>query len=588
MATQTKKQSTIKLEGALKPVPSRQEALKRIMDVMLPWLRRVYHVSEKVMQVITPYNYKVAVIVPQGHGMTYMCMLLVEELKKMYDSANALADMSQVFLTENGSMLTLKLFLGLEEPEKGALPIVISDGYRKPTQFEQAANPSMDFKRFIKDRAAILFLSHENQLTEFDHDFRVIKVPPLNEAELLAIATANHLVNPKDKEQMDAAKKFCSKSVKPKTILQFISQGRSVPQGTPTIEDVAAMPEPEEAERTGNAIHIFDQFSVERFNQVAYNESTLSLFDQVEIDEIEKVVKDVVHGQDHAIDILIDTIAVAKYNMKDKQKPAISCLFAGPTGVGKTFLAQTLSKALYGTDKIIRIDMGEYNQGHHVEKLLGSAPGYVGYGEDTPLVRGIRQNKDAIILFDEIEKAHPAVHNMLLALLDEGIVTSGKGETFDIRNNIIIMTSNAIISEKDIRVKGKIGFENPSLGMVASVNEAVDIEKKVRHHLIEQKVFRPEFVNRIDAICLFNELRQQEAERIIIDQIETLKEQLADAGYTLEYTEEDITNIFKTEYDSKFGGRSIRRCVEAKKKLIARTLRTSPRTKTIVLGSVKQ
>ncbi len=262
---------------------------------------------------------------------------------------------------------------------------------------------------------------------------------------------------------------------------------------------------------------------------------------------LDEVLHERVVGQDEAVGLVADAIIRARSGIKDPRRPIGSFIFLGPTGVGKTELAKSLAAALFDTeDNMVRIDMSEYQERHTVSRLVGAPPGYVGYEEGGQLTEAVRRKPYAVVLFDEIEKAHSDVFNTLLQVLDDGRLTDGQGRTVDFRNTVIIMTSN-VGSEyllENVTPDGEIKPEGRGVVMA-----------ELRRH------FRPEFLNRVDEIVLFKPLTQPEIERIVDLMFNDLRARLADRQMTLELTEEARRFIAQQGFDPNFGARPLRRFI---------------------------
>ena len=269
-------------------------------------------------------------------------------------------------------------------------------------------------------------------------------------------------------------------------------------------------------------------------------------------------------GQDEAITAVADAIRRARAGLKDPHRPIGSFLFLGPTGVGKTELAKTLAAQLFDTEEnMVRIDMSEYQEKHTVARLIGAPPGYVGYEEGGQLTEAVRRRPYSVILFDEIEKAHPDVFNVLLQILDDGRLTDGQGRTVDFRNTVIILTSN-------------IGSPLILEGIQAGLSyEAI----RSRVFEILQKNFRPEFLNRLDEIVVFKPLTQEQITQIVDIQIESLRHRLAERRITLELSPEAKRFLAQRGYDPVFGARPLKRVIQ-------RELET-PLAKRILAGEVQ-
>ena len=268
---------------------------------------------------------------------------------------------------------------------------------------------------------------------------------------------------------------------------------------------------------------------------------------------LEDRLRERVKGQDEAIVAVADAIRRSRAGLQDERKPIGSFLFLGTTGVGKTELSKALSYVLFNDDQaMIRIDMSEYQEKHAVSRLVGSPPGYVGYDEGGQLTEAVRRRPYSVILFDEIEKAHPDVFNILLQVLDDGRLTDNKGRTVNFKNTIIIMTSNM---GSDII---QANFENVTEANVLEVTETTKIE--VMNRL--RTTIRPEFLNRIDEIVMFRPLMKQQIRDIVELQLRDLKQLLAQKEITLEVTDNALDYLGEEGFDPQFGARPLKRVVQ--------------------------
>ncbi|TCC08407.1 ATP-dependent chaperone ClpB [Kribbella soli] len=262
---------------------------------------------------------------------------------------------------------------------------------------------------------------------------------------------------------------------------------------------------------------------------------------------LDEVLHERLVGQDEAVQLVADAIVRARSGIKDPRRPIGSFIFLGPTGVGKTELAKTLAAALFDTEEnIVRIDMSEYQERHTVSRLVGAPPGYVGYEEGGQLTEAVRRKPYSVVLFDEIEKAHPDVFNTLLQILDDGRLTDAQGRTVDMRNTVIIMTSN-------------IGSAYLLDGVTADGQVKEDARDAVMDELRRQ--FRPEFLNRVDEIVLFKPLTMGEIERIVDLMFDDLRTRLADRRMTLEVEPEAARHIAAQGFDPVYGARPLRRFI---------------------------
>ena len=264
-------------------------------------------------------------------------------------------------------------------------------------------------------------------------------------------------------------------------------------------------------------------------------------------------------GQDEAVSSVAKAIRRGRVGLKDPKRPIGSFIFLGPTGVGKTELCKALAEAMFGNENnIIRLDMSEFMEKHTVSKLVGSPPGYVGYDEGGQLTEKVRRNPYSVILFDEIEKAHPDVFNMLLQILDDGRLTDSQGRHVDFRNTIIIMTSNVgarYITNQSAKEFG-FAFSDESK---KDENEFEKIKETVMGEL--KNTFRPEFLNRIDDIIVFRKLTDKEIERIAQLMLDSLAKRLADIDIRITFTDEAVKEIAKKGFDPVYGARPLKRAI---------------------------
>ena len=258
-------------------------------------------------------------------------------------------------------------------------------------------------------------------------------------------------------------------------------------------------------------------------------------------------------GQQEAVEKISRTIRRSRAGLKDENRPIGVFLFVGPTGVGKTLLAKEVSKWLFDEQRgLIRIDMSEYSEKHNVARLIGSPPGYVGYGEGGQLTEAVRRQPYAVILFDEIEKAHPEVFNSMLQIFDEGHLTDGSGRKVDFRNTIIIMTSN-VGSRNVVKKSVQVGYSTVSKSATASATPRCEYRKAL------EQTFAPEFLNRIDDIVLFRTLELSDVERIIELELQGLFERTRRLGYKVKITDGAKRRLAAMGYESRYGVRSLKR-----------------------------
>ena len=274
--------------------------------------------------------------------------------------------------------------------------------------------------------------------------------------------------------------------------------------------------------------------------------------------KLEDILHERVIGQEQAIKSISTAIRRARAGLKDPNRPIGSFLFLGPTGVGKTELSKALAEAEFGDEnQIVRIDMSEYMEKHSVSRLIGSPPGYVGYDEGGQLTEKVRRHPYSVVLFDEIEKAHPDVFNILLQILDDGRLTDSKGRTVDFKNTILIMTSNA--GAKTIKKQKTLGF-----GTQNEKDQEKDEYEKMKENIMAElkKQFRPEFLNRIDDIIVFHSLTKNDISKIVKLMCKTLIERLEEMTIKLEMNEEAINLIAKSGFDLEYGARPLKRSIQ--------------------------
>ena len=274
---------------------------------------------------------------------------------------------------------------------------------------------------------------------------------------------------------------------------------------------------------------------------------------------LEKNLHERVVGQNEAVEAVAKAIRRGRVGLKDPNRPIGSFLFLGPTGVGKTELSKALAEVLFGDQNaMIRLDMSEYMEAHSVSKLIGSPPGYVGFEEGGQLTEKIRRKPYAVILFDEIEKAHPDVMNMLLQILEDGRLTDSTGRTVNFKNTVIIMTSN--LGARLITDKKTLGFANNEDKKEDGNKEYEETKKEVMDVL--KKELRPEFINRIDEIIVFHKLNDDEISSIIDIMLKQVVERLKAQKIEIELDESVKKLIAEKGIDKNFGARPLRRTIQ--------------------------
>ena len=280
--------------------------------------------------------------------------------------------------------------------------------------------------------------------------------------------------------------------------------------------------------------------------------------------KLEEVLHQRIVGQDEAVTAVAKAIRRGRVGLKDPKRPIGSFIFLGPTGVGKTELCKTLAEAMFGDENaMIRLDMSEYMEKHTVSRLVGSPPGYVGYDEGGQLTEKVRRKPYSVILFDEIEKAHPDVFNMLLQILEDGCLTDSQGRKVDFKNTVIIMTSNVgarLITDS----KTNLGFQGHKEDDKEKTAEQDN--KDVRELVLAElkKLFRPEFLNRVDDIIVFHKLTEENIQKIAVGMLNNLKERLIALDIDITFTDEAIAAIAKEGFDPVYGARPLRRAIQSK------------------------
>lgn len=264
--------------------------------------------------------------------------------------------------------------------------------------------------------------------------------------------------------------------------------------------------------------------------------------------KLDKILHQRVIGQDEAVQLVADAVIRARSGIKDPRKPIGSFIFLGPSGVGKTELAKTLTEALFDTEEnLVRIDMSEYMEKFSVSRLIGAPPGYVGYEEGGQLSEAVRRKPYSVVLFDEIEKAHPEVFNVLLQILDDGRITDSQGRTIDFKNTVLIMTSN-------------IGSQRLLDGMLRDGKISDDVQEAIMREL--KSLFRPEFLNRLDDIVFFKPLREEEILQIVDLLVEDLAKRLRERGITVELDDQAKAYIVREGFDPVYGARPLKRFIQ--------------------------
>jgi ATP-dependent Clp protease ATP-binding subunit ClpC len=259
-------------------------------------------------------------------------------------------------------------------------------------------------------------------------------------------------------------------------------------------------------------------------------------------------------SQDQAVKAVAKAVRRSRSGLKDPRRPTGCFIFAGPTGVGKTLLAKALAEFMFGDpDALVHIDMSEYMEKHNVSRLIGAPPGYVGYEEGGQLTEKIRRRPYAVVLLDEIEKAHPDVFNMLLQVMEEGRLTDSFGRKVDFRNAILIMTTNA--GAEAIKNESHFGFQKQDAD-----TSYESMKQRVSEHI--EKVFRPEFLNRLDDVIIFRHLTKEDLKAVIDMELGKVRERLKERGFALQLTDDAKEFLIRKGSNTDYGARPLRRAIE--------------------------
>jgi ATP-dependent Clp protease ATP-binding subunit ClpC len=286
--------------------------------------------------------------------------------------------------------------------------------------------------------------------------------------------------------------------------------------------------------------------------QIATEESARLLHME---DELRKAII----GQNEAVEAISKAVRRARAGLKDPRRPIGSFMFLGPTGVGKTELTKALARFLFGSeDALIQLDMSEFMERHNVSRLVGAPPGYVGYEEAGQLTEALRRRPYSIVVFDEIEKAHPEAHNMLLQIMEEGHLSDARGRKVDFRNAMIVMTSN--IGADMIKRQTSLGFSLKRDEMLEEAESYAEMRKKLLDSL--KRVFRPEFINRLDAVIVFRSLSKEDIKRIVSLELDKVANRLQEHEIVLRATPEALDKLAADGYDPDMGARPLRRVIQ--------------------------
>jgi ATP-dependent Clp protease ATP-binding subunit ClpC len=277
--------------------------------------------------------------------------------------------------------------------------------------------------------------------------------------------------------------------------------------------------------------------------------------------QMEEELRKAIIGQEEAIMAISKAVRRARAGLKDPRRPIGSFIFLGPTGVGKTELTKALAHFLFGSEEaLIQLDMSEFMERHTVSRLVGAPPGYVGYEEAGQLTEALRRRPYSIVVFDEVEKAHPEAHNMLLQIMEEGHLSDARGRKVDFRNAIIVMTSN--IGADMIKRQTSLGFALQRDEVMQEQEAYEEMRKKLLDSL--KRVFRPEFINRLDAVIVFRALSKEDIQKIVSLELNKVAARLTDHEIVLHATQEALVQLAKEGYDPEMGARPLRRIIQQK------------------------
>lgn len=537
-------------------IKPRKKVLFTLYRWCLPTLKAVTNATADPNERHKMPAIKVVVEVPKGNGSTTLSVKFVQCLENTIKKDPTLSSKTYImFIDKNGKILVDSSSL----QNTSMIPIVVLDGVPNPDNFpHETRNLIMSF---IGNSSVFCFAEDKSQSkTLFSEEPFIIKVDPFTPENILEMAKENGYIAD-TKESLESTKvkikKLLEKDVTPKSLLNILTTTSGLPLRDYTDLHKSISPE--------TVDHVFEN--------VVNNHTDISSFESIPLDKLHSFISGKVLGQENAVNQVVNSIAFVQYGLTDKTRPVYSFMFLGKTGTGKTELCRTLSRALFGREDIVRIDMGEFKSAHHVEKLFGAPQGYIGHGQQTKLVRELKRKTKGILLFDEIEKAHRDVHDALLNILDVGKFSTGTGELIDLTGYLVVMTSNALVKEEG-GMKNTIGFSSPS----DKIGEATDIRKK----LVQKEYFSAEFVNRINSVIWFNDISEDICKKIMERELTTIKEALTFRGINFSYTPAYMNSILK-KCEKEFGGRDVIRKADLARFEVVDRIRKDPLLKTINL-----
>lgn len=504
-----------------------------------------------------PSSLKIAVTCEKGNGASYMSEQLYILIRDyLANDRNTAENASVYMLTKQGQLFQNDMNKQpIVSPGKQAKWIFITDGVFSKSEITPQLADAM------AKGAVIAFVNDPNEMYKlYSEDPIILKLPNLTEDEIFRIATLKGLLPENYQEETQSLiRRLLGRDVTPKAAMDYLAASSALSHDKIGVSQ----------KRIAEPYHIFES--------IINNNTEINVFDELDPEALRAQLKSEVVGQEEAIDMLVDSIMVMQMGLQDRSRPALIAFFLGQTGTGKTMLGRKLAKAVFGREEIVRIDMSEYSSSVDTHKLFGASPMYVGYGEDTALVRAVKRRKKGIILFDEIEKAHDQVRNAMLQMLDYGHFTSGNGQKYDITGYIIILTSNSLA---DTLLAGKtLGFEGGSQELTPG---------RLRRELENTNMFRPEFVNRLDAVIAFRPISEQTAALIARNQLRDLANEVANKiGSTVKYDDSYIEAMV-SKRDPKYGGRDIYRLVQAARRHLVKMMLDDPGKKEYVLSIPKE
>jgi ATP-dependent Clp protease ATP-binding subunit ClpC len=457
----------------------------------------------------------------------------LEEYRKHIESDAALERRFQPVMVDEPSLEeTIDILRGVRRPYEEHHKLVITDD-----ALEAAANLSARYvtERFLPDKAIDL-------IDEAASRVRMYKSPAalqIKDAMDQLQQTRREHAQAVDEARFDDAQELMQRQSELEDRLSQLRAGWQPGEESPkvTAEDIAEM------------VSMWTGVPV---MQIAQEESERLLL-------MEKALHERIIGQDEAIDAIARAVRRARAGLKDPKRPVGSFIFLGPTGVGKTELTKALAHFIFGSEEaLIQIDMSEFMERHSVSRLVGAPPGYVGYDDAGQLTEAIRRRPYSIVVFDEIEKAHPEAHNMLLQIMEEGHLSDARGRKVDFRHAIIVMTSN--IGAELIHRQPKLGFSTQRDEVTEAKQAYEEMRKKLTDAL--RKVFRPEFINRVDSVIVFHALSKEQIEQIVDLEVAKVAERLGSHHILLRLTDQARLLLADLGYDPEMGARPLKRVIQ--------------------------